>query len=208
MDSFNKYLELHNIHLDKTTLDKFVHFEDFIRRFNRSIKLVASREVDNLWLRHFADSLSPFVEGILPSSGNFLDIGSGAGLPGIPLAIVNNEFNITMAESNQRKARFISRTIIGLSLDNARVFSERFERINGVFDIILIRAVYSDYNILSSLKRFIPISGMCIFYKGSDYAATLPDKYILDDNGFSEARIIRPSGLSGESVLVVFYKVR
>ena len=91
--------------------------EQLIRRWSRRGNLVSRRDLDHLRERHVFDSLA-----LLPWwRGSLADVGSGAGFPGIPLAIARPDASVTLVERSQRKARFLQQVVIELALDNVAV---------------------------------------------------------------------------------------
>ena len=94
-------------------------------KWNRTYSLTALREQDKAVSHHLLDSLSilPFVP-----SGNLLDVGSGGGMPGIPLAIVRPELRVTLLDSNSKKTAFLQQTAIELGLPNISVHGGRVEQ--------------------------------------------------------------------------------
>lgn len=112
---------------------------DLIARWNRAYNLTAVREPAQMATRHLLDSLS-----ILPylGAGPLADLGSGAGLPGIPLAIAWPELAVTLVEANGKKARFLREVQRELGLGNVRVEQSRAEALaeDGAYDCLTARA--------------------------------------------------------------------
>ena len=102
--------------------------------------LIGPRETPRLWDRHLLNCA--VVAELLPESGELVDIGSGAGLPGIPIAIVRPEIRVTLGESQGKKTVFLREAVRTLGL-NAEVFDQRIEQMaaNRVFDAVTLRAV-------------------------------------------------------------------
>jgi 16S rRNA (guanine527-N7)-methyltransferase len=113
-----------------------------ITKWNQVYNLTAILDEREMVTQHLLDSLA-----IVPhlASGDFLDVGSGAGLPGIPLAIVAPERNVTLLDSNQKKTAFLQQAVIELGLRNVSVFAARVEAWHPDlrFDVIASRA-FSD----------------------------------------------------------------
>lgn len=112
---------------------------DLIARWNRVYNLTAVREPAQMATRHLLDSLS-----ILPylGAGPLADLGSGAGLPGIPLAVARPALAVTLVEANGKKARFLRQAQRELGLDNVRVVQARAEALagDGAYDCLTARA--------------------------------------------------------------------
>jgi len=133
---------------------KLVHYIQLIARWNKTFNLTAIRDVEEMISKHLLDSLvvQPFVEGSL-----ILDVGSGAGLPGIPFAITSPEKQFVLIDSNGKKTRFLTQAKIDLKLDNVEAIHQRVEEyhpaIDGhriYFDVITARAYAATDDILNS----------------------------------------------------------
>lgn len=135
---------------------------NLIEKWNRVHNLTAVRDPEKMLSHHILDSLSvqPYI-----TCNNLLDVGSGAGLPGIPLAIINPDIKITLADSNKKKSTFQSQAIIELGLSNVAVISGRIEasRPDTRFDGIISRA-------FSEIKLFVDLTRHLLANDGYWYA--------------------------------------
>ena len=115
-----------------------------LSRWNRVTNLSGIKRLKDMVPIHLLDSLSvhAFIEG-----NTILDVGSGAGLPGIPLAILYPKKFFTLLDSNGKKTRFMRQAVIDLKLDNVQIIKERVESFQGEFDHVISRA-------FSSLRNF------------------------------------------------------
>jgi len=133
---------------------KLVHYIQLIARWNKAFNLTAIRDVEEMVSKHLLDSLAvqPYLEG-----GTVLDVGSGAGLPGIPFAITSPEKTFVLIDSNGKKTRFLTQVKIELELDNVEVVHQRVEDYQPVadghriyFDVITARAYATTDDILNT----------------------------------------------------------
>ncbi len=133
---------------------KLVHYIQLIARWNKAFNLTAVRDVEEMVSKHLLDSLvmQPYLEG-----NRVLDVGSGAGLPGIPLAITCPHKRFVLLDSNGKKTRFLMQAKIDLKLDNVEIAQTRVEDYQVVqpgqvmhFDVIIARAYAATDTILSS----------------------------------------------------------
>jgi len=108
-----------------------------IEKWNRVYNLTAIRDRDKIVSHHLLDSLAvlPHIE-----AARCADVGSGAGFPGIPLAIARPDWEMVLVESNQKKATFLRQAAIELDLPNVSVFADRVESLEGSFDLVISRA--------------------------------------------------------------------
>ena len=133
---------------------KLVHYIQLIARWNKTFNLTAIRDVQEMVSKHLLDSLAvqPYLE-----AETVLDVGSGAGLPGIPFAITSPEKNFVLIDSNGKKTRFLTQVKIELELDNVEVVHQRVEDYQPVadghriyFDVITARAYATTDDILNT----------------------------------------------------------
>jgi 16S rRNA (guanine527-N7)-methyltransferase len=124
------------------------HYE-LLTRWNQKLSLTSVRTLEEAVERHYCESV--FAACHLPQGlASLADIGSGAGFPGIPIAIVRPDCAVVLVESHQRKAAFLKEA--SRDLPNVRVLATRAEDVSGQFDWVVSRAVrYSD--IAGSLKK-------------------------------------------------------
>ena len=142
------------LHYSVEVQQKLVHYIQLIARWNKAFNLTAIRDVEEMVSKHLLDSLvvQPYIEGKM-----VLDVGSGAGLPGIPFAITSPDKKFVLIDSNGKKTRFLTQAKIDLKLDNVEVVHQRVEDYQPVidghriyFDVITARAYASTDDILSS----------------------------------------------------------
>jgi len=142
------------LHYSVETQQKLVHYIQLIARWNKTFNLTAVRDVEEMVSKHLLDSLvvQPFLEGSL-----ILDVGSGAGLPGIPFAITSPDKKFVLIDSNGKKTRFLVQAKIDLKLDNVEVIHSRVEDFQPMeqghriyFDVITARAYATTDDILNT----------------------------------------------------------
>lgn len=130
------------IDLDETRLRVISTYIDLLLKWNARINLTAIREPGEIVQRHFGESLfaaKQLLEQKLPQTA--IDLGSGAGFPGVPFALLAPAVQVTLIESQQKKATFLKELIHTVGLKNAKVFSDRAENYPGTADLIMLRAV-------------------------------------------------------------------
>lgn len=125
--------------LDDALAARFEVYLSLILRWNARINLTAIRDEEGILARHFIESIS--CARALPASiRTLLDFGSGAGFPGLPIALCRPEIAVTLAESQGKKAAFLAEVVRSLAL-SAKVHSARAEELRTVFDCVTLRAV-------------------------------------------------------------------
>jgi 16S rRNA (guanine527-N7)-methyltransferase len=125
--------------LDEKTANRFVDYLSLFVRWNGRLNLSAVRDEEGILSRHIIESIA--VASELPQGiRTLLDFGSGAGLPGIPIALCRPEIAVTLAESRRKKAAFLQEAVRTLGI-RAGVHSGRAEVLRTVFDCVVLRAV-------------------------------------------------------------------
>lgn len=133
-------------------------------KWNTRTNLTAIRKPREIVLRHFADSLF-CAQHVSPGTQTLLDFGSGAGFPGIPIALSRPDIQVTLAESQSRKAAFLRESVRALSL-NTTIWAKRVEAIpaNQLYDAITLRAVdQMESACRTALPRLSPHGQLLIF---------------------------------------------
>lgn len=125
--------------LDDETASQFESYLSLFIRWNERLNLSAIRNEESILSRHFIESIAVARE--LPQGiTSLLDFGSGAGLPGIPIALCRPEIAVTLAESQGKKAAFLQEAVRVLGL-TAKVYAHRAETLQQTFDCVILRAV-------------------------------------------------------------------
>lgn len=165
---------LRSLSLNVTTaqFEQLSHYLDLLWRWNRHFNLTAVREREAMVTRHLLDSLS--VLPVLPA-GRILDVGAGAGLPGIPLAITTPDRNFVLLDSNGKKTRFMFQATSELRLPNCRVVQARVETWHDrrPFDAVLSRAFASLADMVDTCAHLLAPQGVFLAMKGRPTADEL-----------------------------------
>lgn len=159
------------IDLPDDALEQFAKYFKEIITWNAKINLISTRSVLALPSRHFIDSLtaSPFIA---EREGSLLNIGSGAGLPGIPLKIAFPGLSVSLVESSRKKASFLKHAVRTLALKNVSVIQRRLEELTpkpstrGAFDTVISRAALKLPQLVTLSSPFLAEEGVLIAMKG------------------------------------------
>ena len=141
--------------LNDIQLNKLLHFEKLIKEWNKKINLVSRKDVENFQINHLIHSLSISKLILFEPKTKVLDIGTGGGLPGIPLAIFSPKTMFHLVDRKQKKIDVLRNIIIELDLKNVIVERIDAQDISNEYDFILNRAVSSTENILSISRNKI-----------------------------------------------------
>lgn len=145
VNEFTKYLKELNIDISEENLRKFQVYSNLLKEYNKKFNLTSITEDKEIYLKHFYDSLCLFKVKKLFDNLTLLDVGTGAGFPGIPIAIVNPNIEVTLLESNAKKCGFLKIVKDALNLKNIKIINARAEdytlKTREKFDIVTSRAV-------------------------------------------------------------------
>lgn len=147
--------------------EQFEKYFDFLVEENKKYNLTAITEFEDVVYKHFIDC----AVGINSFEGTVLDVGSGAGFPGIVLAILNPKLNITLLDSLNKRVNYLNNLISILDLKNVVAIHGRAEEFKDKekFDRVTARAVAALPTLAEYLLPFIKIGGKAIIYKGADF---------------------------------------
>ena len=147
-------------------LEKLLQYLELLQRWNKAFNLTAIRDPLQMVRLHLLDSLAihPYIHGVK----SIIDVGTGPGLPGIPLAILNPQVNFTLLDSNGKKTRFLFQAINELKLPNASEINHRVEayKPNQLFDAVISRAFSSISDMLNQCDHLISDQGCFLAMKG------------------------------------------
>ena len=130
------------LELDETRLGAISIYINLLLKWNARINLTAIREPGEIVQRHFGESLfvaKYLLDQKIPQTA--IDLGSGAGFPGVPFALLASEVHVTLIESQQKKATFLKELVHVLGLKNVKIFSDRAENYPDTADLVMLRAV-------------------------------------------------------------------
>ena len=156
------------IELDELRLRAISTYIDLLLKWNARINLTAIREPSEIVQRHFGESL--FVAKYLldqQQPQTAIDLGSGAGFPGVPFAMLAPEVQVTLIESQQKKGTFLKELIHVLGLKNVKVFGDRAENYPDTSDLVMLRAVEKFDEALPMAVRLATAGGRIALMIGS-----------------------------------------
>ena len=154
-----------DIRVSQDQIDQFIQLISFLVKWNKAYNLTAIRDPEEMLVRHIFDSLAifPYITGKL-----VLDVGTGPGFPGLPLAIVYPDHEFVLLDSNGKKTRFIKQAIVELGLENVTVVQERIERYQPgqLVDIVVSRAFADLEDMVNCCHHCLAPNGTLLAMKG------------------------------------------
>lgn len=169
-----------------------LYFEALVRDGDL-LGLLGPREMPKLWTRHILNSA--VVAELVGPGQTVADVGSGAGLPGIPMALVQPQAQFTLIEPMERRSDWLKAIVQELGLSNVRVHRARAEEVTEVFDVVTARAVSALPNLLRMCVPMTRHGGEVIALKGSKAADEIQEaKKLQKKLGIASFEIVRVGG--------------
>ncbi len=164
-DMFDSY----NIKLNDIQINQFESYLTFLIQENEKFNLTAITTPKEIIIKHFIDSVLPYKD--IPLNSKVIDVGTGAGFPGIPLKILRNDLHLTLLDSLQKRINFLNNLLEKLNIKDVKTIHSRAEDYvssnREIFDIALSRAVASIPTLAEYLIPYVKINGLVMMYKGS-----------------------------------------
>lgn len=204
-DRLDAGLKSLDMRLDVGKREQLLHYIALLDKWNKVYNLTAVREPERMIGLHILDSLS-----VLPHLGdcsNIIDVGTGGGLPGIPLAITNPAVRVTMLDTIVKKTTFVRQAIGDLGLKNAEVVTGRVESYQPAikFDCVISRAFAELKDFVEGASHLCTVGGAMLAMKGvypHDEISRLPAGFVA-----KQVIALNVPGVEGQRHLVVIQKV-
>ena len=161
------------IHLCEDAAEKICRYHALLIEWNTKMDLTAVTEEAEMIDRHYVDSLMALtVPGMIPEAGTLIDVGTGAGFPGMPLAIACPQLSVTLMDAQQKRLNFLQAVIDELGLTNVTLIHARAEdggrnpALREQFDLAVARAVAPTSVLAEYLLPFVRVGGKALCWKG------------------------------------------
>lgn len=182
-DLFKKY----NLDLSEKQIEQFDIYMNFLLEENQKYNLTAITDKKEIVIKHFVDSVLPLCE--ISQNASVIDVGTGAGFPGVPLKILRPDIKLTLLDSLQKRINFLNLLLGKLGINGVTTIHSRAEdfafKNREKFDIALSRAVASVPTLSEYLLPFVKVNGKVLMYKGSsaEEELSIGEKAILTLGG-------------------------
>ena len=160
-----------NIDIQKEQIEKCYHYMNLLLEWNEKINLTAITDPKEVILKHFIDSFT--IHKYIEKKKKVIDVGTGAGFPGIPISILEQDIEMTLLDSLQKRIQFLEEVIQSLTLQNIHTIHARVEEFANnkkereTYDVATSRAVAPLNVLLEYLLPLVKVGGICICMKGS-----------------------------------------
>lgn len=158
--------------LTASQAEALLRFEQLLRERAIPFGMVAASDAPRLRERHILDCLR--AAAVVGDAATALDLGSGAGLPGIVVAIASPRLSIGLVESRRRRTSFLELTVGELGLDNVQVFGERAEALSGLVDLCFARAFAPLPDAWAAAERALAPGGRLVYFAGGSAVPVAP----------------------------------
>ena len=167
------------ISLDDAALERMARYHALLLDWNTRMDLTNVTDEDEMVARHYGDSLSVLALGLIPPDARLIDVGTGAGFPGLPLAIARPDLRVTLLDALQKRCLFLQAVVEELALPNVQVLHARCEDaargpLREAFDIATARAVAPLGVLAEYLTPFVRVGGLALCWKGPAVEGELP----------------------------------
>lgn len=168
-----------NIEIDDKKEEQFYNYMKLLLEWNEKINLTAITEQNDIILKHFIDSIT--INKYIEQSNSIIDIGTGAGFPGIPLKIMNQNKKITLVDSLNKRINFLNEVCKEISLENIQCIHARAEELASDleyrenYETVVSRAVARLNVLIEYMLPFVKKGGLCICMKGPNIDGELED---------------------------------
>ena len=186
--------------ISQKKLEIYRSLYDIYKDLNGKVNLISRKDFENFYLHHIIHSLSITKFELIKDENNIIDLGTGGGLPGIPLAIYYNRKNFLLVDSIRKKISAVDKIINKINAKNISTLNNRAENLDIKADIIICRSVSSVDNLIQWTKGLLNDEGRLILLKGGNVNKELKNIssrftiYNLDDiyseNYFKDKKII------------------
>jgi len=200
MSKYFDLLERYYMEISQEKLEIYRSLYGIYKDLNDKVNLISRKDFENFYLHHIIHFLSITKFELIKDENNFIDLGTGGGLPGIPLAIYYNKKNFILVDSIRKKISAVDKIINKINAKNISTLNNRAENLDIKADIIICRSVSSVDNLIQWTKGLLNDKGRLILLKGGNVNKELKNIssrftiYNLDDiyseNYFKDKKII------------------
>jgi 16S rRNA (guanine527-N7)-methyltransferase len=190
--------------LHEQACQKLLNYLALMQKWNRVYNLSAIRDPQEMMVKHLLDSLAVVPHLSNQALSSLIDVGTGGGLPGIPIAIVFPDLAVSLLDSNEKKTRFLVQVKAQLGLENVKVLHQRVEDHSQRYDVVISRAFASMQDFIELTKHLVTDKGCWLAMKSQ----SLPEELSHLPQGYQVESLhaLTVPGLNAERNLVKIRK--
>ncbi|MCT4584729.1 MAG: 16S rRNA (guanine(527)-N(7))-methyltransferase RsmG [Peptostreptococcaceae bacterium] len=170
-----------NIKYDDDIIDKFKIYKDLLIEWNEKINLTAITEENEVYIKHFLDSISCLLSDKIEENAKVIDVGTGAGFPGLPIKMIRKDIKLTLLDSLNKRINFLKEVCDNIGIDDVEFIHSRAEDggknpdYRQQFDVVVSRAVANLTVLLEYTTPFLKVGGYMVCLKGPSLDEELKD---------------------------------
>jgi len=180
-EELNKAATFYQLLLSQDQVEAYTKYFDLLIEWNQQVNLTAITQPDQVAVKHMIDSISCFDSSVFFAGARMIDVGTGAGFPGLPLKIFQSDLDLTLLDSLNKRVKFLQCVVDELKLENTTVIHARAEegarqkQYREQFDVAVSRAVARLTVLCEYCLPFVNIGGYFVALKGLQYAAEVDE---------------------------------
>ena len=180
-EELNKAATFYQLPLSQDQVEAYTKYFDLLIEWNQQVNLTAITQPDQVAVKHMIDSISCFDSSVFFAGARMIDVGTGAGFPGLPLKIFQSDLELTLLDSLNKRVKFLQCVVDELKLENTTVIHARAEEgarqkpYREQFDVAVSRAVARLTVLCEYCLPFVNIGGYFVALKGLQYAAEVDE---------------------------------
>ena len=208
-EEFIKALEELNIYPTEEQINKLELFYKLMIEWNKKINLTRITEKEEVYLKHYYDSLTITKVVDLTKEKTLVDVGTGAGFPGIVLKIIYPNLKVTLIDSLQKRVNYLNEIIKELKLDNIEAIHTRGEDYKGKFEVVTSRAVANIEKLVNYTMHLVDKNGVFVAMKGNieeELTKEVKEKLNKKYNIIKIEKFLLPKENSNRSLIVITNK--
>ncbi|WXR62810.1 16S rRNA (guanine(527)-N(7))-methyltransferase RsmG [Peptostreptococcaceae bacterium AGR-M142] len=170
-----------NIKYDDEIIDKFKIYKDLLIEWNEKINLTTITEENEVYIKHFLDSISCLLSDKIEENAKVIDVGTGAGFPGLPIKMIRKDIKLTLLDSLNKRINFLKEVCDNIGIDDVEFIHSRAEdggknpEYRQQFDVVVSRAVANLTVLLEYTTPFLKVGGYMVCLKGPSLDEELKD---------------------------------
>lgn len=176
-----EYILKYFTNLTATQIEQFGQLEALYKDWNAKINVISRKDIDELYVRHVLHALAIAKVQPFKSGSKILDVGTGGGFPGIPLAILFPDVKFTLVDAIGKKINVVENVVSSIGLTNVSAFHLRAEKVKGEFDFVVSRAVTNMPDFVKWVRKKVAkkqrheLKNGILYLKGGDLTEELKD---------------------------------